>query len=152
MGRSGWRFFHHLGGGNPADSHKVGFIERRGSPHGITLRGKGALKITAAGVVAGIRTADVCHPDLVTSAGLGWLPEVVPGCTRPDQLLATISEYVALLEWLCSVHGIEGAARRLAVLFLPSNAIYHERVRRFLVELLEESMLYGRLPGLRAAP
>ena len=152
VGALGVAFFHHLGGGKPANLGKVGFIERRGSLHGTALRGHGVLKIAAAGEVVEISTPDVCHPDLVASARLGWLPEVVLGCTQPDQLLTTISEYVGLLEWLFSVHGIEEAARRLPVLVLCSNGIYHERVRRFLVELLEESMLYGRLPDLWDGP
>ena len=148
VGALGVAFFHHLGGLNPANLHKVGFIERRGSLHGTSLCGQGVLKIAAGSELVEIRTTDVCYPDLLTSAELGWLPEVVLGCTQPDQLLTTISEYVGLLEWLFRIHGIEEAVRRLPVLVLCSNGIYHERVRRFLVELLEESMLYGRLPDL----
>jgi hypothetical protein len=148
VGALGVAFFHHLGGGKPADLGKVGFIERRGSLHGTSLRGHGVLKIAAGADRVEIRTADICHLDLVASADLGWLPEVVLGCTQPDQLLTTISEYVGLVEWLFRVHGIEDGVRRLPLLVLCSNGIYHERVRRFLVELLEESMLYGRLPDL----
>ena len=152
VGALGVAFFHHLGGGKPANLGKVGFIERRGSQHGAATRGHGVLKIAADGDVVELRTTDVCHPELVASAMLGWLPEVLLGCTQPDQLLTTIGDYVGLLEWLFSVHGIEEAALRLPVLVLCSNGIYHERVRRFLVELLEESMLYGRLPDLWDGP
>ena len=152
VGALGVAFFHHLGGRNSTNLHKVWFVERRGSLHGSTLRGEGALKIAVGGDVAEILTTDVCYPDLLTSAELGWLPEVVLGCTQPDQLLTTIGEYVGLLEWLFSIHGIEEAVRRLPVLVLCSNGIYHERVRRFLVELLEESMLYGRLSDLWIGP
>lgn len=152
VGALGVAFFHHLGGGKPANLGKVGFIERRGSLHGTSLCGHDVLKIADGGDLVEIRTTDGCHPDLVASARLGWLPEVLLGCTQPDQLLTTIGDYVGLLEWLFSVHGIEEAALRMPVLVLCSNGIYHERVRRFLVELLEESMLYGRLPDLWDGP
>jgi hypothetical protein len=152
VGSLGVAFFHHLGGGKPANLGKVGFIERRGSLHGAATRGQGILKIFDDGDLVGVSTTEVCHPDLVASAELGWLPEVLLGCTQPDQLLTTASDYVGLLEWLFSVYGMEEATRRLPVLVLCSNGIYHERVRRFLVELLEESMLYGRLPDLWNGP
>jgi hypothetical protein len=69
-------------------------------------------------------------------------------CTQPDQLLPVIGEYVHLLEELFRTQGLENALKRLPLLVMASNGIYHERVRRFLVESLEESMLYGRLPDL----
>jgi hypothetical protein len=59
-----------------------------------------------------------------------------------------VGDYVRLLEQLHHAYGLESAISRLPIMILSSNGIYHERVRRFLVELLEESMLYGRLPDL----
>jgi hypothetical protein len=69
-------------------------------------------------------------------------------CTQSDQILSVISSFVGLLEGLFAARGLDAAVTELPLLVLCSNGIYHQRVRRFLVETLEESALYGRLPDL----
>ena len=148
VGALGVAFFHRLTRGLREIDGRVQFIERRGSAHGAALRQRGALVIAAEGGPRSISVAEVCRPALLASVETGWLPEVLLVCTQTDQILAAISDYVTLLERLHAAHGLDPALARLPLLVLCSNGIYHERVRRFLVESLEESMLYGRLPDL----
>lgn len=141
-GALGVALFHHLGGGSRMPP--VRFIARRGS-----IRGSGhPLVIVGEDGSRSVTTANHHRPDLLGCHESGWLPELLLVCTQPDQLLAVVADYVTLLERLYASHGLPAALVRLPVLILCSNGIYHERVRRFLVELLEEAMLYGRLPDL----
>ncbi len=147
-GALGMGFFYHLTHGLELVDGRVCFIARRGSESGAALRAGAVLKIGTADEVREIPAAQVCRPDLRGCFDSGWLPEVLLVCTQPDQLLAVVGEYVELLEQLHAVDGLETAVAELPLLVLSSNGIYHQRVRRFLVEALEESMLYGRLPDL----
>ncbi len=148
VGALGAAFFHHLTHELREMDGRVQFIERRGSAHGVALRERGSLIISADGTPRTLAVSEVCSPDLVACHEAGWLPEVLLVCTQTDQLLAVVGDYISLLERLHAAHGLETALARLPLLVLCSNGIYHERVRRFLVELLEEAMLYGRLPDL----
>jgi hypothetical protein len=112
------------------------------------LAQKGELTISSGGKFHSLQASTVCRPDLLACAAAGWLPDVLIVCTQPDQLLPMMGDYVKLLELLYAQSDLESAVGKLPLLVLSSNGIYHERVRRFLVELLEESMLYGRLPDL----
>lgn len=150
VGALGVAFFHHLTRGLREMDGRVQFIERRGSAHGGSLRAMGSLHIAAEGHTHVLASSGVCRPDLLGCCEVGWLPEVLLICTQTDQLLPVVSDYVALLERLYAAHDLDTALARLPLLVLCSNGIYHERVRRFLVELLEEGMLYGRLPDLWA--
>jgi hypothetical protein len=68
-------------------------------------------------------------------------------CTQPDQLLAVLGTWVRLFESLYTADSAS-AIDQLPVLVLASNGIYFQRVRQFLIERLEESTLFGRLPDL----
>ncbi len=148
VGALGVSFFYHLTRELRQLDGRVRFLERRGSERGRALREHGSLLIADDHATRSISTAEICQPDLRTSAQAGWLPEIVLVCTQPDQLLPVITDYVGLFEDLHAVHGLDEAIARLPLLVLCSNGIYHERVRRFLVESVEDSMLYGRLPDL----
>ena len=148
VGALGAAFYFHLTRGCTEARDRIQFVQRRGSVNTAALTKKGTLTISSDGHAQSIKWSDACRADLVSCAQAVWLPDVLLVCTQPDQLLAVIGEYVQLLEYLHNVHGIENALERLPIVVLSSNGIYHERVRRFLVELLEESMLYGRLPDL----
>lgn len=148
VGALGAAFYYHLTRGCTENQARVQFIERRGSTNNAALAQHGTLTIAGDGKVHSIPASSVCRPDLVTCGKTGWLPDVLLVCTQPDQLLQVVGDYVRLLEQLHHAHGLESAVARLPIMILSSNGIYHERVRRFLVELLEESMLYGRLPDL----
>ncbi len=152
VGALGAAFFFHLTGGLRASDGRVCFLERSGSPSAAMLREGGTLLIADGETPRALAAADICRPDLLWCGKANALPEVLLVCTQPDQLLPIISDYVALLEQLHAAHGLETALSRLPLLVLCSNGIYHERVRRFLVELLEEAMLYGRLPELWSEP
>ena len=151
LGALGAAFFHHLTRGR-ADAGRVQFIERRGSARGAAWRERGTVRIAAEESAHAFAAAEVCRPDLLACGAAGWLPEVLLVCTQPDQLLLVVTDYVTLLDRLHAAHGLATALARLPLLVLCSNGIYHERVRRFLVELLEEAMLYGRLPDLWSGP
>ena len=148
LGALGAAFFYHLTRGNIGTNSRVQFVERRGSASRASLAQRGTLTISADGIEFTIQAKDACRPDLLAFVQSGWLPDVLLVCTQPDQLLPVVGDYVKLLEQLYEAKGLEAALERLPLLVLTSNGIYHERVRRFLVELLEESMLYGRLPDL----
>jgi ketopantoate reductase len=148
VGALGAAFYYHLTRGCTENQAQVQFIERRGSTNNVALAQHGTLTIAGDGQVHSIPTSSICRPDLVTCGKTGWLPDVLLVCTQPDQLLQVVGDYVQLLEQLHHAQGLESAISRLPIMILSSNGIYHERVRRFLVELLEESMLYGRLPDL----
>lgn len=148
VGALGAAFFYHLTHGLREIDGRVQFIERRGSAHAAALRERGSLVIAGEGGPRSLAVAEVCRPDLLACVAAGWLPEVLIVCPQTDQILAAISDYVTLLEQLHAAHGLDLALARLPLLVLCSNGIYHERVRRFLVESLEEAMLYGRLPDL----
>lgn len=148
VGALGAAFYYHLTRGCTENQARVQFIERRGSTNNAALAQHGTLTISGDGQVHSISASSACRPDLVTCGKTGWLPDVLLVCTQPDQLLPVVGDYVRLLEQLHHACGLESAISRLPIMILSSNGIYHERVRRFLVELLEESMLYGRLPDL----
>ena len=148
VGALGAAFYYHLTRGCTENQARVQFVERRGSTNNAALAQHGTLTIAGDGKVLSIPASSVCRPDLVTCGKTGWLPDVLLICTQPDQLLQVVGDYVRLLEQLHHALGLESAISRLPIMILSSNGIYHERVRRFLVELLEESMLYGRLPDL----
>lgn len=148
MGALGAAFFYHLTQGCSANTTQVQFIGRRGSTNNAALAQRGELTIESGGKLFPVAAANVCRPDLLACANTNWLPDVLLVCTQPDQLLPMLGDYVKLLEQLYAQHDLDSAVLKLPILVLSSNGIYHERVRRFLVELLEESMLYGRLPDL----
>jgi hypothetical protein len=152
VGALGVAFFHHLTRETAGDSGRVFFVERAGSASAATLREKGRLFVADGTATRALPAAEFCRPNLSACGDAGTLPEVLLVCTQVDQLLPVIGEYVVLLERLYAAHGLDAALERLPVLILCSNGIYHERVRRFLVESLEESMLYGRLPDLWSEP
>ena len=148
VGALGAAFYYHLTRGCTEAQDRIQFIQRRGSVNTAAIAERGTLTISSDGKVHSIKASDACRSDLVSCGQAAWLPDVLLVCTQPDQLLPVVGDYVRLLEYLHSVHGIEKALEMLPLIVLSSNGIYHERVRRFLVELLEESMLYGRLPDL----
>jgi hypothetical protein len=152
VGALGVGFFFHLTHGLDAIDGPVRFIERSGSPSALALRAKGVLRIARDGISRSIATEDVCQPDLLACAKSGWLPEIILVCTQSDRILPVITNFVELLEWLHATDGLDAAVTQLPLLVLCSNGIYHLRVRRFLVEALEESTLYGRLPDLWSEP
>jgi hypothetical protein len=135
-----------------AHRQRVFLLERRGSESGAALRAQGAVRIFHEGGVCALPAAEICRPNLLGCLESGWLPEILLVCTQPDQLLTVVAELVELLEKLHAALGLEAALAQLPLLVLCSNGIYHQRVRRYLVELLEESTLYGRLPELWSDP
>ncbi len=148
-GALGVAFFYHLNCNSSARNESVTLLLRRGSQSAAALRSSDILRIAhGEESVLHLSVSKVCRPDLLTCTESGWLPEILLVCTQSDQLLAVISEYVALLEKRCASIGLDAALQELPLLVLSSNGIYHQRVRRYLVEALEESMLYGRLPDL----
>jgi len=148
VGALGAAFYYHLTQGCTTNTDRVQFVSRRGSANTTALAQRGELTIESVGKAHRISAANACRPDLLACSTANWLPDVLIVCTQPDQLLPMLGDYVKLLEQLYSQYGLESAVTKLPILVLSSNGIYHERVRRFLVELLEESMLYGRLPDL----
>jgi hypothetical protein len=152
VGALGVGFFFHLTRGLEAIDGNVRFIERSGSPSAQALRTQSALRIATETGPRMVSTDGVCQPDLLDCAKMESLPEIVLVCTQSDQVLPVITSFVELLEWLHSSDGLDPAVARLPLLVLCSNGIYHLRVRRFLVEALEESTLYGRLPDLWSEP
>ncbi len=152
VGALGVAFFHHLTSGPGGNDGSVCFIERSGSASATLLRERGTLFIADGAAVRELSVAEVCRPDLLECGDAHRLPAVLLVCTQTDQLLSVIGDYISLLERLHAAHGPETALARLPLLVLCSNGIYHERVRRYLVELLEEAMLYGRLPDLWTGP
>jgi len=148
VGALGAAFYFHLTRELADVSGKVVFLPRRGSTNRTQMRTGAVLRIAAATGLREFPIEQICRPGLIECARSGRLPELLLVCTQPDQLLAVISEYVELIEYLTVVMGLDAALRDLPLLILSSNGIYHQRVRRFLVEALEESMLYGRLPDL----
>lgn len=147
-GALGVGFFFHLTRGLGVMDGRVCFIERAGSTSGPVLREKGTLSIATEAGLRRVSAGQVCRPTLLACADSGWLPEVLLLSTQSDQILPVVTEFVELLERLYATEGIDAAVEDLPLLVLCSNGIYHLRVRRFLVEALEESTLYGRLPDL----
>jgi hypothetical protein len=152
VGALGVALFFHLTRQLEATDHHVCFIERAGSLHSQEQRGAGSLSIAYEGAVHAVPCAQVCRPGLLACAKADDLPAIILVCTQSDQVLPVITNFVELLERLFAAEGLEAAIARLPVLVLCSNGIYHQRVRRFLVETLEESTLYGRLPDLWSHP
>jgi hypothetical protein len=152
VGALGAGFYFHLTHHLEALDGTVCFIERSVSPSARALREQGTLNISTKDGVRPVPIAGLCRPDLLDCAKADLLPEVVLVCTQPNHLLPVITDFVKLLEHLQANLGLDAAVDRLPLLVLCSNGIYHLRVRRFLVEALEESTLYGRLPDLWSEP
>jgi hypothetical protein len=148
VGALGAAFMYHLTRGCTHNIDLVQFVQRRGSANQAALMSHGFMQIASGDIVSSLEVKRICRPDLVTCGKQGWIPDMVLVVTQPDQLLPVLSDMVNLLELLYESNGLETALRLLPTMILSSNGIYHERVRRYLVELLEESMLYGRLPDL----
>jgi hypothetical protein len=151
VGALGVGFYFHLTRQLEDLDRPVFFVERSGSTSSQALLEAGSLAITTP---AGVRhiPANVCRPPLPDCARANTLPEVLLVCPQSDQILQVVSEYVRVLEFLHQRGGIESAIQQLPTLVLSSNGIYYQRVRRFLVEALEDSTLYGRLPDLWSEP
>jgi hypothetical protein len=147
-GALGVGFFYHLSRQLEAKDRKVFFISRSTSHLGRALLEKGRLFIAKDNDVCEVPAEGVIRPPLLASAQSGWLPEFLIVCPQSDQVLSVMTEFVELLEWLHAQYGLAKAVERLPVMILSSNGIYYQRVRRYLVETLEESTLYGRLPDL----
>lgn len=147
VGALGVGFFYYLTGQLEALDEPVYFVERSGSTTHQALIEAGALCIATPGALRRI-SAEVCRPPLLACAEAGTLPEILLVCPQSDQILPVIADYVRVLEFFHLRSGIETAIGQLPILVLSSNGIYHQRVRRFLVEALEDSTLYGRLPDL----
>jgi len=152
VGALGVGFFYHLTDGLRRLDGFVSFVERSGSASGRALRAEGSLFIAAEGEVSCLPVQQICRPGLLECAESGWLPEILLVCAQSDQLLPVIANVVELLERLHAADGLDAAVSQLPLLVLCSNGIYHQRVRRYLVEALEESTLYGRLPELWSEP
>ncbi len=148
IGALGSAFFHHLTRQSTPKDRRVCFVGRRSSAHNAALVDFGTFTVAAEQGFSRLSVKDFFLADLVECCDTGWLPKVLLVCTQPDQLQSTVGDYVAMLERLYTIHRIDVAVSRLPLLVLCSNGIYHERMRRFLVESLEQSMLYGRLPEL----
>ncbi len=140
VGALGVAFFHHLTDGCRRIDGRVHFLEREGSASSSLLRKTGTLRID-----------DTLHdltrvwsPDLPACLAAGHLPEIVLICTQPDQLLGMMKSIVRLLERLHTA----GALDQLPLFILLSNGIYYQRVRQYFGEVLEEAMMFGRLPDL----
>ncbi len=151
VGALGVGFFYHLTRQLEDAARPVFFIERSGSTTHRALMEAGALAIKTP---AGTRhvPAQVCRPPLLACAEANALPEILLVCPQSDQILAVVLEYVRVLEFLYRRGGIDAAIEQLPTLVLSSNGIYHQRVRRYLVEALEDATLYGRLPDLWSDP
>ncbi len=148
VGALGAAYFYHLTRGLCRLDGSVQFIQRKGATRSASWGAGGILTFAADGTTYPLTVDEICRPELQKCVDQQWIPEILLVCTQTDQLLVVMQEYVQLLERLAETSRLDVAVSRLPILVLCSNGIYHERVRRFLVELLEESMLYGRLPDL----
>lgn len=152
VGALGVGFFYHLTDGLRRLDGVVSFIDRAGSASGRALRAEGSVCVAAADGLRRLPAGQICRPRLLECAESGWLPEILLVCAQSDQLLSVLANVVELLERLHAADGLDAAVSQLPLLVLCSNGIYHQRVRRYLVEALEESTLYGRLPELWSEP
>src|SRR5258708_5348978 len=118
VGALGVGFFFYLTGELGAMEEKVSFIERAGSGTGRALRKEGTLYIGTPGGLQRLPALRVCRPDLLACAEAGWLPEVLLVCTRSDQILSVVANFVELLEWLCASDGLKAALAQLPLLVL----------------------------------
>ncbi len=143
-GALGVAFFYHLTGKLARLDGRVCFLERENSPGGAALRADGALRIGD----AKIDVRPLAKPDLLACFDAGWLPEIVLICTQPDRLLGLMKTIVRLTERIHSVGALDEAVSDLPAFVLCSNGIYFQRVRQYFIELIEESIAFGRLPEL----
>ena len=148
LGALGAAFYQHLSGGPGGGEGRVRLVGRRGSSFAAAVEGHGSVRLAAGDGERLIPTAECHYADLLAAHADGWLPEVVLVVPQPDGLLDVLGDAVALLERMTAEAGLEAAVEAWPVFVLSSNGIYHERVRRYLVELLEDAMLFGRLPDL----
>lgn len=152
-GALGAAFFAHLTDGlNRAHTGRVRFMPRAGATGSSGLKNAETLRIASAGAPepTPLATTAITLPSLGECATAGRLPEIILVCPQTDKLLPILAEYVAALETLYARGGADALITEAPILVLCSNGIFHQRVRRFLVEALEESALYGRLPDLWA--
>jgi hypothetical protein len=147
VGALGVALFYHLTRELQVLDQEVCFVERAGAPHSWAQLG-GSLAIACEGSVRTVPLTATCRPGLLACAETGSLPAVLLVCPQSDQILSVMTNFVELFESLFAREGLDAAVAHLPLLVLCSNGIYHQRVRRFLVEALEESTLYGRLPDL----
>jgi len=127
-----------------SQDHDVVFLERQGSRSAQALRQAGEIVIAAGDRIYQLPTQNLLKP---TCHQTGELPEVVLVCPNPDQILGVISSLVQVVE-LIYVQGDWAEELPLPLLVLCANGIYFQQVRRVLIEKLEESTLFGRLPDL----
>lgn len=150
-GALGAAFFAHLTGLlTRAELGTVAFMPRADATGSAAPAESGTLRIAAPGADAptDVTRARSTLPDLRACATADLLPEIILVCPQTDRVLPILAEYVGALEILHARHGAEKLGDLAPTLVLCSNGIFHQRVRRYLVEALEESALYGRLPDL----
>lgn len=127
---------------------QVVFLERQGSRSAQALRQAGEIVVAAADRIYQLPTQTLLKPDLVTCHQSGELPEVVLICPNPDQILGVITTVVQVVEQISVQGDLEAEDLPLPLLVLCANGIYFQQVRQVLIEKLEESTLFGRLPDL----
>lgn len=146
-GALGAAFFYHLTDGlTRAGAGEIGFVARAGgSPAGDQLRFSPP---GSPDTIVTLPYSDIGWPTLAELAGTDRLPGILLVVTQTDRILPVVREYVGALEILYRRHAATDWTARAPALVLCSNGIFHLRVRRYFVEALEESALYGRLPDM----
>jgi hypothetical protein len=148
IGALGVAFYFHLSG-NPARApESIVFLSRRSGSGTERWNERSVLAIDTPAGRREIALSGVLAGSLPEAAAEGRLPEIVLVCTNPDQLFDVISDYAAAVEHEHRAGRLMTGDARLPLLILCANGIYHQRIRRSFIELLEESTLLGRLPDL----
>ncbi|HEY5892995.1 MAG TPA: hypothetical protein VIT91_07165 [Chthoniobacterales bacterium] len=146
-GALGVSFFYHLTGGLTGLDGSVYFVGLDGSRSVEALR-RGVLHIRKEGQTWSLGGEGIIVESLGAAFEAGKIPEVLLVCPNPDQLLGVIESLVSLLEKMAASGDLRGGDFCFPAVVLSSNGIYFQRVRQVLVEKLEESTLFGRLPDL----
>lgn len=164
VGALGAAFFHHLTGGLTRPDAGVFFVRRPGSSAGDAQRDGAVLRFERPEAPPGsndaVRELPVARyvlpdPVALASAGPGRLPEALLVVTNTDQVLGVIDACVRTLEIAHARNPLTDppvaggdAPPPFPLLLLAANGIYFLQMRQMLVERLEESTLFGRLPDL----
>lgn len=147
-GALGVSLFYHLTHHLQRIDDRVFFLERAGSASAKTLREQGEFRVADEAGIHHLPNSGILKPDLLSCFEAGWLPEVLLVCPNPDQLTGVIGNLVELLERIHQEGQLTTTALPLPTVVLCSNGIYFQRLRLWLLEKLEESVLFGQLPDL----
>lgn len=146
-GALGVAFYHHLTEAGRRDSDLF-FLDRPDGGRSTSLRRAKHLHVEYDGAEHLLPVAGRFAGGMIECYAEGRLPELILVAVNPDQIDSLLGAMVLLLEWMRDEGALETGQPAFPHFLFVSNGIYFNHTRYRFIELLERSIMEGRLPDL----